>query len=82
MRIAIHRKLPVNYDERDKAFFEREFSREIEPPSSLLLHRATITSQGIIYEKLRLVRSSLVPEISNRLTVLHLMAQVLKKEET
>ena len=81
MRIALHRKLPVNYDERDKAFFEREFSREIEPPSSLLLHQATITSQGIVYEKLRLVKSSLVPEIPNRLTALHLIVQVLKKKK-
>jgi capsular polysaccharide biosynthesis protein len=81
MRITIHRKLPVNYDARDRAFFEREFSKEIEPPSTLLLHQATITSQGIVYEKLRLVKSSLVPEIPNRLTVLHLIAQVLKKKK-
>ena len=81
MKIVVKRKIPANYDERDKVFFQREFVREIEEPSSLTIRNAFITSQGIVYSKFSVVKASLVPDIPNDLNVLHLIAQMIKKRK-
>jgi len=81
MKTVVKRKLPANYDERDKVFFEREFVKAIEEPSSLTIRNAYITSRGIVYARFNIVEASLVPDISNKLTALHLIAQMIKKSK-
>ena len=81
MKIVVKRKLPANYDERDKVFFQREFVKEIDEPSSLSIRNAFITSQGIVYANFSVVKASLVPDIPNDLNVMHLIAQMIKKRK-
>src|SRR5258706_3576174 len=79
MKIVVKRKLPANYDERDEVFFQREFVKEIEAPSSLTIRNAFITSQGIVYSKFNIVKASLISDTPNDLGVQHLIAQMIRK---
>ena len=81
MKVVVKRKLPANYDERDKVFFQREFVKAMEEPSSLTIRNAFITSQGVVYTGWRIVKASLVPDIPNDLNVSHLIAQMIKKSK-
>src|SRR5260221_9326474 len=81
MKIVVKRKLPANYDERDKVFFQREFVKEIEEPASLAVRHAHITSQGIVYASFKVVEASLVSGPTNGIGTLHLIAQLVNKKK-
>lgn len=76
--MLIKRKLPENLKESDRKYFEKEFEKHIENPSSFLVANAFANHQGVVFSKAKFVRESLVSNTSNPFTFFTLAKQIIK----